>query len=355
MRAYRFFDGLRGEPKPWLLALVRNSCMTWLQANRPAELVGLRRRRGRRRDRRKRTTPETLALRAIDRRMLNEALAALPAHFREALILREMEDLSYKDIARITDVPDRHGDVAPGASAPAARRIAARHIEGRREPGVQMSPEEAGKLLHAYLDGELDPAASLELEAYLAKNPAARAACERLRTISAAIRDHADYHAAPAALAARLRASVPVAPEPLVRRAAGLPWFKLAGSFAAVALVTWAIALGSLRPDADERIVQDVLASHVRATLASRPTDVVSSDQHTVKPWMSAHLNFSPPVTDLSAQGFELAGRAAGLHRRAAGRDARSTAAASTSSTPSSGPRSGAARRSGRSRATAST
>jgi RNA polymerase sigma-70 factor (ECF subfamily) len=50
-------------------------------------------------------TPETLALRAVDRRMLNEALAALPAHFREALILREMEDLAYKDIAHITGAP----------------------------------------------------------------------------------------------------------------------------------------------------------------------------------------------------------------------------------------------------------
>lgn len=171
-----------------------------------------------------------------------------------------------------------------------------------------MNPEEANRLLHAYIDGELDPAASLEVDAYLAKNAAARAACERLRSMSAAIRDGADYHAAPAGLAARLRASVPVAPQPIVRRAPGSSWLKLAGSLAAVALVTWVIALGSLRPDADERIVQDVLGSHARATLASRLTDVASTDQHTVKPWLSARLNFSPPVTDLSAQGFALAG-----------------------------------------------
>ena len=41
LRAFRFLDGLRGEPRPWLLAIVRNSCMTWLQANRPAELGGI--------------------------------------------------------------------------------------------------------------------------------------------------------------------------------------------------------------------------------------------------------------------------------------------------------------------------
>jgi RNA polymerase sigma-70 factor (ECF subfamily) len=104
LRAFRFFDGLRGEAKPWLLTIVRNSCMTWLKANRPAELIGM--------DPDasdiqlvEHETPETLALRALDRRLLNEALAALPAGFREALILREMEDLAYKDIARITGVP----------------------------------------------------------------------------------------------------------------------------------------------------------------------------------------------------------------------------------------------------------
>jgi anti-sigma factor RsiW len=51
-----------------------------------------------------------------------------------------------------------------------------------------------------------------------------------------------------------------------------------------------------------------VLASHVRATLANRFYDVASSDQHTVKPWLSARLAFSPPVADLAGSGFELVG-----------------------------------------------
>jgi RNA polymerase sigma-70 factor, ECF subfamily len=104
LRAFRFFDGLRGEPRPWLLAIVRNSCMSWLQINRPADLAAFD-------DRAVEElvadgdTPEGLAVRAVDRRRLNEALAALPAPFREALVLRELEDLAYKDIARIADVP----------------------------------------------------------------------------------------------------------------------------------------------------------------------------------------------------------------------------------------------------------
>jgi RNA polymerase sigma-70 factor (ECF subfamily) len=104
LRAYRFFDGLRGEAKPWLLTIVRNACFTWLQSNRPADTVefneGIAELLPADDD-----GPEVQAARNSDRRMLNAAIATLPAQFREVLILRELEDLSYKDIARIADVP----------------------------------------------------------------------------------------------------------------------------------------------------------------------------------------------------------------------------------------------------------
>ena len=184
-----------------------------------------------------------------------------------------------------------------------------------------MTREEANRLLHAYIDGELDPAKTLEFEAHLAENPSVRAACERLREMSAAIRDKADYHAAPAWLEARVRAAIPSGPENVSARpawwrwltpagsfVAAADWLRPAASFAAVALVTWVVALGTMRPNEDERITQEMLASHVRATLTNRFYDVASSDQHTVKPWLSARLAFSPPVADLSPSGFELVG-----------------------------------------------
>ena len=174
-----------------------------------------------------------------------------------------------------------------------------------------MTREEASRLMHAYVDGELDPAKSLELEALMAENAALRTACERLRSMSEAIRDNADYHSAPAELAARLRDSLPALPP----EAAGAPrqpfWRLLPGTgvaMAAVAFLTWTIATGYLRPGEDERIAQEILGSHVRATLAQRQFDVASTDQHTVKPWLSTRLNYSPPVADLSAHGFELRG-----------------------------------------------
>ena len=105
LRAYRHFEGLRGEARPWLLAIVRNACFSWMQRNRPAELAA-----GPDAEAAEAATapadgPEALLARELDRRMLNEAIAALPLQFREVLILRELEDLSYREIARIANVP----------------------------------------------------------------------------------------------------------------------------------------------------------------------------------------------------------------------------------------------------------
>ena len=181
-----------------------------------------------------------------------------------------------------------------------------------------MTYDESNRLLHAHIDGELDAAKTLELEAHLARNPSVRAACEQLRELSVVIRDKADYHVAPAWLEARLRAAVPAGPKnpsawpgwltPVRSIAALSGWMRPAASFAAVALVTWVVALGTLRPGEDDHIAHEVLASHVRAMLPNRSFDVASSDQHTVKPWLSARLAFSPPVADLAASGFELLG-----------------------------------------------
>jgi RNA polymerase sigma-70 factor (ECF subfamily) len=102
LRAYRFVGGLRGEARPWLLAIVRNACFTWLQSNRPGDVAGGEEAAEQASEA---EGPEALAARTLDRRLLNEAIAALPAQFREVLVLRELEDLSYRDIARIIDAP----------------------------------------------------------------------------------------------------------------------------------------------------------------------------------------------------------------------------------------------------------
>jgi anti-sigma factor RsiW len=171
-----------------------------------------------------------------------------------------------------------------------------------------MTREEAKRLLHAYVDGELDPTKTLELEAHLAENPSTRAEWEGLRGMSAAIRAKAEYYTAPIGLAERLAGSVPPTPGHGPRRFALPRWLIPAAALAGVAVLAWVAATLAMRPGEDERIAIEVLSAHVRATLAGRSFDVASSDQHTVKPWLSARLPFSAPVSDLSAQAFELTG-----------------------------------------------
>jgi anti-sigma factor RsiW len=166
-------------------------------------------------------------------------------------------------------------------------------------------------LLQAYVDGELDAAATLEFEARLRDDADLRAACERLRELSTAMREHAAYHAAPPALAARIRAALPDVPREAEPRAwgfFGMPWFRPAAVLAAGLALGLGIGVALMRPDEGELIAREVIASHVRATLSDRLIDIASSDQHTVKPWLSAHLPFSAQVTDLSGEGFPLAG-----------------------------------------------
>jgi len=105
LRALKYVDALRGEDaRAWFLTVVRHAFYDWCRRNRPAELVeddGAIEAAVDDAD----VGPEGALLRSADSRVLADAIAELPLAFREALILREFEDLSYKEIARIADVP----------------------------------------------------------------------------------------------------------------------------------------------------------------------------------------------------------------------------------------------------------
>ena len=112
LRAFRYFDSFRGEEaRPWLLGIVRNTCYTWLQDAKRAHdqvefdddieldesemaiTVGHA------------DNPETLLLRKADGTAVNAAIKALPPSFREVIILREIEEMTYDSIAAIMQIP----------------------------------------------------------------------------------------------------------------------------------------------------------------------------------------------------------------------------------------------------------
>ena len=103
VRAYRFFQGFcGGDARAWFLQIVRNGCYSWLDKNRPMELMAefdeeLHVRPS--------ASPEALAAQADEKQQLMLALEALPPRSREVLVLRELEECSYKEIAEITGIP----------------------------------------------------------------------------------------------------------------------------------------------------------------------------------------------------------------------------------------------------------
>ena len=105
-RALRYFDAFRGgDAKSWFLTIVRHACYDWIKRNRPAEIAPVEPEVIDDAADPLALTPEQIVMRDATTAALDEAIAALPAGYREVLILRELEDLSYKEIARVVDIP----------------------------------------------------------------------------------------------------------------------------------------------------------------------------------------------------------------------------------------------------------
>jgi RNA polymerase sigma-70 factor (ECF subfamily) len=105
LRALKSFDGFRGgNPRAWLLTIVRNSCYTWLQQNRVQEFTIAFDENIHTAEHDSRS-PEALLLASADARLVKDALEELSPEFREAIVLRELEGMSYKEIAELCGIP----------------------------------------------------------------------------------------------------------------------------------------------------------------------------------------------------------------------------------------------------------
>jgi anti-sigma factor RsiW len=156
-----------------------------------------------------------------------------------------------------------------------------------------MTCDEAEILIHALIDGELDAGHAREVEAHVAQCPRCAASLAAYRQMSQAIAS------AEAALPKPIVAAAP-------SRRAVLRGFALGSGVSAIA-ASGLFAI-MLRNDDQERIDSEIVSAHLRSLQAGHLTDVLSTDQHTVKPWFNGRLDVAPPVIDLTAQGFTLIG-----------------------------------------------
>jgi anti-sigma factor RsiW len=175
-----------------------------------------------------------------------------------------------------------------------------------------MECERASTLLSGVIDSALGPIARMRVHRHIAGCGACAARLEELRAMQAALRTKLPYHRAPPGLAARIGAALPrEEPPPAVagtgpRRWLHMPAFSLVGTGLAGALAGVALTVAVIGGQSDKTM--DVIDSHIRSMQAQHLTDVQTSDQHTVKPWLSARLDVSPPVRDLKDDGYPLIG-----------------------------------------------
>ena len=106
LRAFRFFDSQRGEsPKAWFMTIVRNACLDWLKASKSRALEEEYNEDLHVAEDARNESPDRIAARASDAQWLRACIATLPRDYREVLVLRELEELSYKEIGAIVGVP----------------------------------------------------------------------------------------------------------------------------------------------------------------------------------------------------------------------------------------------------------
>jgi anti-sigma factor RsiW len=165
-----------------------------------------------------------------------------------------------------------------------------------------MTHDEVRVLLDAYLDDELDLATALKVDTHLQGCQACAAWLAERRALIDPLHAAALRYPMPPEMSARIRSRLRSAS---ARVALPPRWI---GALAAGLVVSiGGFLLGQSWPRAPDLRAELVSAS-VRAVLSQHPVDVLSSDHHTVKPWLSSRLPFSPPVPELASQGDELLG-----------------------------------------------
>jgi anti-sigma factor RsiW len=175
-----------------------------------------------------------------------------------------------------------------------------------------VSCELTQSVLHGYLDGELDAARAADFERHLSSCPQCVTALETQETLRASIQQAGLYERAPIALRRKLegqyRSSAPVAAIPLRTGVRPTQWFALAAALILAFLIGVRLLSGPSGRGGQTELASAIVDAHLRSLQPGHLEDVISTDQHTVKPWFDGKVDFAPPVRDFASDGFPLQG-----------------------------------------------
>jgi anti-sigma factor RsiW len=163
--------------------------------------------------------------------------------------------------------------------------------------------EGAGLLVHAYLDGELDVASGIAVEKMIETDPAIAGQAKSIHALRTALRSKFPRESLPPHL--KLRIDALAGKRALSYRPT---WTLMAASLVLAVALSGSSTWFAFRAPASTVLTAELVDSHLRSLIASTPTDVASSDRHTIKPWFSGKVAQSPKVIDLSADGYPLVG-----------------------------------------------
>jgi anti-sigma factor RsiW len=170
-----------------------------------------------------------------------------------------------------------------------------------------IGPDDSVLLVHAYLDGELDPADALALEKRMTADPELAAEQARMAALQSLMREHLPREAPPAGLRSRVETAIGM--QGARTRATGqFSWRALAASIVVTAVVASGATSMLKMAAGPDQVNAGVVDAHIRSLMATQPIDVASSDRHTVKPWFNGRIPQSPRVVDLAGQDFPLVG-----------------------------------------------
>ncbi len=174
-----------------------------------------------------------------------------------------------------------------------------------------MACERADSLVHGYFDNELDALRAAEFENHLEECSECVAALDALQSLRSTINVAQPYEKMPAAFRKKILADLHVKSPTVIapsRATTNWGWLAMAAAFLLLIYGGWRVASVNHGDSRETLMASKIVDAHLRSLQPGHLEDVISTDQHTVKPWFDGKIDFAPPVRDFTEQGFPLQG-----------------------------------------------